>query len=118
MAAKGLLTVVGNPSRCGGLDGHYLTIGQLGETRRGVLALVSVLAPEFPYHRCKPGLVHITGRNGAGDAVFVVPRETLHDDCRTLTGTVIRYRQASARLCEQEPTHRGPRAEHHKGAYS
>ena len=82
MAAKGLLTVVGNPSRFGGLDGHYLTIGQPGEARRGALAFVSVLGPELLYHHCKRGLVHVTGRNGVGDAVastgiVVAPRSVL-----------------------------------------
>ena len=82
MAAKGLLTVVGNPSRFGGVDGHYLMIEQPGEARRGALACASVLGPELLYHHCKPGLVHITGRNGDGDAVagtgiVVAPRSVL-----------------------------------------
>lgn len=69
MAGKSLLTAAGNPSRFGGLDGHYVTIGQPGEARRGLLALVCVLGPELLFDRCKSGLVHITGRNGKGDAV-------------------------------------------------
>ena len=39
------------------------------------------------------GLVHINGRNCVGGAVSVVPREPLHDDHRTMIGTVIRCRQ-------------------------
>ena len=71
MASTGLL-VDGGSRRSGavsGMDNHYIYSVTEADTRRNQFRLVPVLGPEFLYHRCVPGLVHITGKNETEDEV-------------------------------------------------
>ena len=71
MASAGIL-VDGGSRRSGPLaemDNHYIYSMTETDTRRKHFRLVPVLGPEFLYHLCVPGLVHITGKNGKGDEV-------------------------------------------------
>ena len=70
MASTGLLVFAGcDGYRFGGLGNHYVYIPSKWEVLRGHFRMVPALGPEFLYHLCAPGLVHITGTNGDGDAV-------------------------------------------------
>ena len=70
MASAGILAFAGRGNRAlAGLDDYYLYFAMDVESRRGRFRFVPVLGPEFLYHLCAPGLVHITGTNGAGDVV-------------------------------------------------
>ena len=71
MASTGLL-VDGGSRRSGavsGMDNHYIYSVTEADTRRNQFRLVPVLGPEFLYHLCVPGLVHITGKNETEDEV-------------------------------------------------
>lgn len=70
MVAAGLLIPAGSskPSAAR-LNDRYLFIASFPEARRGMFGWVPVLGPEYLYRLCGPGLVHITGTNGEGDAV-------------------------------------------------
>ena len=70
MVAGGLLIHVGygNPS-LGGLGDHYIFASTEWDSSRGQFKLARTLGPEFLYHSCAPGLVHITGKNRDGDVV-------------------------------------------------
>ena len=70
MGSAGLLVFAGHGGRgFGGLGNHYLYMPMEWEALRGHFRLVPALGAEFLYHLCAPGLVHITGTNGDGDAV-------------------------------------------------
>jgi len=70
MASTGALMFVGHDSRVfGGLGNYYLYVPLESEALRGQFRLVRALGPELLDHLCAPGLVHITGTNGDGDAV-------------------------------------------------
>ena len=70
MGSTGVLVLAGHGDRSfGGLRNHYLHMPLESEAARGQFRLVPVLGPEFLFHLCAPGLVHITGSNSDGDAV-------------------------------------------------
>ena len=70
MGSTGVLVLAGHGDRSfGGLRNHYLHMPLESEAPRGQFRLVPVLGPEFLYHLCAAGLVHITGTNGDGDTV-------------------------------------------------
>ena len=68
MASDGLLIRAGygNPS-LGGLGDHFLHAAMKWHFSRGQFRLARTLGPEFLYQLCAPGLVHITGTDGAGE---------------------------------------------------
>lgn len=70
MASTGVLMFFWHDSRIiGGLGNHYLHVPVGSEALRGQFRLAPALGPELLYHLYAPGLVHITGTNGDGDAV-------------------------------------------------
>ena len=70
MAFAGILAYAGRGKRAlAGLDDYYLYFAMDVEARRGRFRFVSVLGPEFLFHLCAKGLVHITGTNSDGDVV-------------------------------------------------
>ena len=71
MVSCGLLVRAGYGNRSfAGMGDHYLHMATEWGERRKHFRYVSVLGPEFLYHLCASGMVHITGTDKkTGDAV-------------------------------------------------
>lgn len=87
MVSCGLLVRAGYGNRSfAGMGDHYLHITTEWDVRRKHFRYASVLGPEFIYHLCAPGLVHVTGTNkengdaAAGTGLIVHPSYVL--SCR------------------------------------
>ena len=85
MVSSGLLVRAGYGNRSfAGMGDHYLHMATKWDERRKHFRYASVLGPEFLYHLCAQGLVHITGTSGetrdvaAGTGLVI-------DSCHVLT---------------------------------
>ena len=85
MVSSGLLVRAGYGNRSfAGMGDHYLHMATKWDERRKHFRYASVLGPEFLYHLCAQGLVHITGTFGetrdvaAGTGLVI-------DSCHVLT---------------------------------
>ncbi|MYH34839.1 MAG: trypsin-like peptidase domain-containing protein [Cenarchaeum sp. SB0669_bin_11] len=70
MASHGRLMRAGQDmSSIAGLGNYYLYMPTPQAAKRGLFGLVGVLGPEYLFELCAAVLMHITGKNEAGDAV-------------------------------------------------